>query len=65
MLNDNLQQQLCLIYENMMCKAQYGNIEGTFTVASKLTDVVTGKEDANFASPMFTGNNHSFKVTQM
>ena len=32
-----------------MCKAQYGNIEGTFTVASKLTDVVTGKEDANFA----------------
>ena len=51
MLNDNLQQQLCLIYENMMCKAQYGNIEGTFTVASKLTDVVTGKEDANFASP--------------
>ena len=51
MLNDNLQQQLCLIYENMMCKAQYGNIEGTFTVASKLTHVVTGKEDANFASP--------------
>lgn len=50
-INDNLQQQLCLIYENMMCKAQYGNIEGTFTVASKLTDVVTGKEDANFASP--------------
>ena len=51
MLNDNLQQQLCLIYENMMCKAQCGNIDGTFTVASKLTDVVTGKEDANFASP--------------
>ena len=50
-INDNLQQQLCLIYENMMCKAQYGKIEGTFTVASKLTDVVTGKEDANFASP--------------
>lgn len=50
-INDNLQQQLCLIYENMMCKVQYGNIEGTFTVASKLTDVVTGKEDANFASP--------------
>ena len=50
-INDNLQQQLCLIYENMMCKAQYGNIEGTFTVASKLIDVVTGKEDANFASP--------------
>ena len=50
-INDNLQQQICLIYENRMCKAQYGNIEGTFTVASKLTDVVTGKEDANFASP--------------
>lgn len=34
----------------MMRNAQYGNVEGTFTIASKLTDVLTGKEDANFAS---------------
>lgn len=50
-LNDNLQQQLCLIYENMMSKSQTGSIDGLFTVASKLTDVVTGNEDANFSSP--------------
>lgn len=49
-INDNLQKQLCLIYENMMRNAQYGSVEGTFTIASKLTDVLTGKEDANFAS---------------
>lgn len=49
-VNDNLQKQLCLIYENMMRNAQYGSVEGTFTIASKLTDVLTGKEDANFAS---------------
>ena len=49
-INDNLQKQLCLIYENMMRNAQYGNVEGTFIIASKLTDVLTGKEDANFAS---------------
>lgn len=50
-INDNLQQQLCLIYENMMSKSQTGSIDGLFTVASKLTDVVTGNEDANFSSP--------------
>lgn len=68
-INDNLQQQLCLIYENMMNKAQTGSIDGILTVASKLTDVVTGKEDANFSSPQgkykfFTCSNDTLKCNE-
>ena len=51
LINDYLEQQLCLLYENMMNNAQTGNIAGHDTIASALTDIVTGKEDANFSSP--------------
>lgn len=34
-----------------MQNAQAGNVTGHYTIASKLTDIVTGKEDANFSSP--------------
>lgn len=50
-INDNLQQQICLLYEYMMNNAQLGNVFGHYTIASKLTEVVTGKEDANFSTP--------------
>lgn len=51
MINDNLQQQLCLLYEHMMNNALSGSISGKSVTASKLTNVITGKEDANFSSP--------------
>ena len=35
----------------MMNDAQTGNITGHNTIASALTNIVTGKEDANFSSP--------------
>ena len=47
-INDYLEQLLCLLYENMMNDAQTGNITGHNTIASALTNIVTGKEDANF-----------------
>lgn len=50
LINDYLEQQLCLLYENMMNNAQTGNIAGHNTIACALTDIVTGKEDANFSS---------------
>lgn len=51
MLNDNLEQQLEIIYEHMMSQAMKDNISGRFTYASNLSEVVTGKEDANFSVP--------------
>ncbi len=50
MLNDNLEQQMSLIYEDMMSNALANRINGDFTTAKELTVVVTGKEDANFSS---------------
>ena len=50
-INDNLLQQLMsLVYENMMSLAYSNQIEGSFTTADKLTEVITGREDANFSS---------------
>ena len=49
-INDNLQQQQSLIYEDMMAKALSERIAGTFTVAKNLSTVITGKEDANFST---------------
>ena len=49
-INDNLQQQLALIYEHMMSQAMKNEIHGHFTTVSKLSEVVTGKEDANFST---------------
>ena len=48
-LNDNLQFQLTTLYENMMCKANSNKIEGIYTTANKVANIVTGKEDANFS----------------
>ena len=50
-VNDNLQQQMCLVFEQMMAKAYSGKRKGIFTIAKSLTDVVTGKEDANYSVP--------------
>ncbi len=49
-VNDNLEQQMSLIYEDMMSNALANRINGDFTTAKELTVVVTGKEDANFSS---------------
>lgn len=48
-INDNLEQQMHLIFEDMMAKATNNKIKGEFIVAKKLTQVITGKEDANFS----------------
>ena len=50
-INDNLEQQMNLIFENMMAKAATHKLSGEYTIAQNLTTVVTGKEDANFSVP--------------
>ena len=49
-INDNLQSQLCLIYENMIAKANSNQIKGKFVTAKEMTNITTGKEDANFST---------------
>ena len=48
-INDNLEQQMFLIFEDMMVKAKNNKINGNYTVAKNLAQVITGKEDANFS----------------
>ena len=50
-INDNLEQQMHLIFENMMSKATTHKLPGKYTIAQNLATVVTGKEDANFSVP--------------
>lgn len=50
-INDNLEQQMHLIFENMMAKAATHKLSGEYTIAQDLATVVTGKEDANFSVP--------------
>lgn len=50
-INDYLEQKLRLLYEHMMSNVQTGGVTGHNTIASALTDIITGKEDANLASP--------------
>lgn len=50
-INDNLEQQMHLIFENMMAKAATHKLSGKYTIAQNLATVVTGKEDANFSVP--------------
>ena len=38
-----------LIFEDMMVKAKNNKINGNYTVAKNLAQVITGKEDANFS----------------
>ena len=42
---------MCLFYEHLMSKAMSKQIQGNFVCAKELTEVITGKEDANFSSP--------------
>lgn len=68
-INDYLEQLLCLLYDNMMNDAQTGNITGHNTIASALTNIVTGKEDANFSSPngkysFFTCSSNTLKCDE-
>lgn len=51
LINDNLEQQMRLIFENMMAKAATHKLSGEYTIAQNLATVVTGKEDANFSVP--------------
>lgn len=50
-INDNLEQQAYLIFENMMAKAEAHRLKGKYIEAKFLTSVITGKEDANFSVP--------------
>lgn len=50
-INDNLEQQAYLIFENMMAKAEAHRLKGKYTEAKFLASVITGKEDANFSVP--------------
>ena len=50
-INDNLEQQMHLIFENMMAKAATHKLSGKYNIAQNLATVVTGKEDANFSVP--------------
>lgn len=50
-INDNLEQQMHLIFENMMANAATHKLSGEYTIAQNLAIVVTGKEDANFSVP--------------
>lgn len=50
-INDNLEQQMHLIFENMMAKAATHKLSGEYTIAQNLATVVTGKKDANFSVP--------------
>ena len=51
LVNDNLEQQMSLIFEDMMAKAVSHKLDGKYTVAKNLTQIITGKEDANFSEP--------------
>lgn len=50
-INDNLEQQMHLIFENMMTKASTHKLSGEYTIAQNLATAVTGKKDANFSVP--------------
>ena len=49
-INDNLEQQMCLIFENILDKAQLNNIQGKNITVNEICQIITGKEDANFAT---------------
>ena len=42
---------MCLLYEQLMSKATSKQIQGDFICAKELTEIITGKEDANFSTP--------------
>lgn len=68
-INDNLQNQMCLLYEQLMSKAISKQIQGNFVCAKELTEVITGKEDANFSAPdglykFFTCSNTSLHCNE-
>ena len=50
MLNDNLYSQMKLIYENMMSNVSKNIINGKNTIAKHIVEIITGKQDANFAT---------------
>ena len=40
-----------LIFESIMSKANDGKLDGEFLTAKSITQIITGKEDANFSTP--------------
>lgn len=49
-INDNLYALMKLIYENMMSSAAKNKISGEYQPIKSLVDIITGKQDANFAT---------------
>ena len=49
-INDNLEQQMHLIFKNMIGNAQSGHIKGENITAKEICSIVTGREDANFST---------------
>ena len=49
-INDNLEQQMHLIFKNIIGNAQSGHIKGENITAKEICSIVTGREDANFST---------------
>ncbi|WP_326564838.1 restriction endonuclease subunit S [Mesomycoplasma ovipneumoniae] len=68
-INDNLEKQMNFIFKNMMSKAMNNKIKGEYVSVKNLTQVVTGKEDANFSDEngkykFFTCSNEALKCNE-
>ena len=61
-INDNLEQQMHLIFKNMIGNAQSGHIKGENITAKEICSIVTGREDANFSS--INGKDKVFSYSQ-
>lgn len=48
-LNDNLEKQMNLEFNNLRVKTQKNEVSGQLLSAKDLVDILTGKEDANFS----------------
>ncbi|WP_434337172.1 restriction endonuclease subunit S [Mesomycoplasma conjunctivae] len=68
-INDNLVKQMNFIFQNMMSKVMNNRIKGEYVSVKNLTQVVTGKEDANFSDEngkykFFTCSNEILKCNE-
>lgn len=68
-INDNLEKQMNFIFKNMMSKAMNNKIKGEYVSVKNLTQVITGKEDANFSDEngkykFFTCSNETLKCNE-
>ncbi|WP_341490412.1 restriction endonuclease subunit S [Mesomycoplasma ovipneumoniae] len=68
-INDNLEKQMNFVFKNMMSKAMNNKIKGEYVLVKNLTQVITGKEDANFSDEngkykFFTCSNEALKCNE-